>query len=179
VPMTGPFKRLPAMAREIEKLGKPGSPAQKAIARAAVVAVRGVLTHQFATGTGPDGKPWKFTKRRKPALVSKKLPRDFAGVPVAKGAAFFSRIPWLIAHHRGHVFAARTQVLTFSAKGKLLSGKRQRRAKIVFDTRANVGPRTLPERPVYPDRMTDVWGKAINAGVGPVLGDIGKKITQG
>jgi len=178
MPLTGPFKRLPAMAREIEKLGKPGSPAQKAIAKAVVVEVRAVLTEQFATGTGPDGREWKRTKRGKLALVSRKLPYDFRGVPVAKGASFFSRIPWMIAHHRGHTFPKRTQTLTFSAKGKLLSAKRQARARLVFDVAANVGPRVLPERPTYPERVTDRWGKAINKGADAALGEIGKRIAK-
>jgi hypothetical protein len=178
MPLTGPFKRLPAMAREIEKLGKPASPAQKAIAKAVVKEVRAVLTEQFATGTGPDGKAWKRTKRGKLALVSRKLPRDFVGTAVAKGVAFVSRVPWLIAHHRGHTFAKRTQTLTFSKKGRLLSEKRQARAKLVFDVEANIGARVLPERPVYPDPVTDKWGKRINKGVSTALDEIGKRIAK-
>ena len=164
------------MAREIEKLGKPRSDVRDKIARAVVVEVRGVLREQFGNGTSPDGTPWQVTKRGKPALLSKKLPQDFAGVPTDVGASFFSRVPWLKAHHDGHVFPARTQVLTFNQKGKLArrskkvfdiaTRKGRHIGKFVFDVVAPIKSRILPERPIYPRaRMTEKWGAAVNRGI--------------
>lgn len=177
MPLTGDTRRLRGWSAHVASLGKPNGAPQRAIAKAAGEAGREQLRKQFASGTGPDGRAWEKTKRGKPALVSKRLPGDFKSEPVARGVLFLSRIKWLRAHHEGHVFPARSQALTFSKRGRLLSEKKQRRQKLVFDVRAKVGQRVLPERSIYPvDRMTGPWGIAINTGVDKALKDLRAKM---
>lgn len=166
MPVSGDIRRLKGWGAHVKSLGKPNGPPQRAIAKAVGNEIRGLLKEEFARGIGPDGRPWKLTKRGRPALISKKLPGDFKTSPVANGVFTSSRVKWLRAHHEGHVFPARSQVLTFSKKGRLLSEKRQRRAKLVFDVTARVGQRVLAERPIYPvNRMTGPWGKGVNRGI--------------
>lgn len=182
MPLTGPTDRLKGWAAHVASLGKPNGGPQKAIAKAVGQQVREQLKKQFATGTGPTGAKWKETKEGKPALISRKLPYDFTCSPVAKGVFGSSRIPWLRAHHEGHVFPKREQRLTFKANGRLArtrvrwirgrmgkAAKRiepMKRLKVVYDVDAAIGERVLPERPIYPEnRMTGPWGEACNRGI--------------
>ena len=166
MPLTGDLSRLKGWAAHVQSLGKPNGAPRRAIAKAVGDEVRGLLKKEFTTGTSPTGARWTPKKNGKPALISRKLPGDFKTSPVASGVFTSSRIKWLRAHHEGHIFAARSQVLTFSKKGRLLSAKRIMRAKLVFDVRAKVGQRVLPPRPIYPgNKMTGPWGDAINRGI--------------
>lgn len=176
--LTGDFGRLARLREAIANLGKPGAAAQFEIARSVIKEVRGVLREQFSKGEGPDGA-WQRTARGKPALVSRKLATTFVGAPVNGGAKFRARIPWLLAHHEGHVFPARSSaghVLYRSRKGKLISAKRAARGKGAYGTKARahtVGARVLPARPIYPTRdesaMPAKWAAAINRGARAAL----------
>lgn len=136
MPLTGDFARLKRLKKSVEQLGRADGSPQKSIARAVITEVRkGPLAEQYQTGVGPEG-PWVPRKDGKPALVSRKLARTIRGNPVPGGALITWRSAIMLAHHEGHVFGPRhvaAGTLTFDKKMRLISARRQRRAKLVID----------------------------------------------
>lgn len=102
----GDFRNLRNLSERVADLARAGSKARKDISNGVGLAVRYQIQVQFATGTGPDAREWTRTKRGKLALVSRKLPQDFAWRAESAGLIFYSRVPWLRAHHDGHRFPA-------------------------------------------------------------------------
>ncbi len=96
--LRGDFSALARLERELAELGKPASRIRATVARAAIVHGRDLLKEQFSKGTDPAGARWKLTKRGRPALVSKKLPKTLVGRPRGDGVEFYFRVPWLRAY---------------------------------------------------------------------------------
>jgi len=179
MPLTGDFAKLKKLQRNMHDLSKTGGRSQAEVARGVGREVKGVIREQFASGSGPYGA-WQQTVRGKPALLSKKLPNDYKATPVPGGVVVMpSRAKWLIAHHEGHVFSARSvgaeqNFLTFNRAGRLIKASRALNKKTgavrrgvfqIFAKAHNVGPRTLPARPIYPEgAIPTKWAVAINAG---------------
>jgi hypothetical protein len=174
MPLRGDTSKARALARSLRDLADPSGRAQAEITREVVREVRGVLKEQFAAGVGPYGM-WPLTTRGRQALVSRKLPQDFRGEGIPGGARFWSRVPWLRAHHEGHVFPARAgggQSLFFNEGGRLLRlGRltaRGLRTRFVSErvTRGHtIGQRVLPKREIYPDRgvgSSPTWSAHLN-----------------
>lgn len=177
MPLAGDLRRLKGWAAHVATLGTPNSAPQRAIAAEVGRAVRGVLKQQFSTGTSPTGQPWQPKVNGKPALISKKLPGDFTTSPVAKGVFTTSRIPWLRAHHEGHVFPPRQSAgghsLWFDQNNRVIKmGRLTKRALRMTFVRESVvrahlvGRRVLPARPIYPEgAMPAPWAAALNRGI--------------
>lgn len=164
--------RWKAFQRHLRDLSKTGGSAQEGVLRPIKKRVQAQVRSQLATGTGPDGTPQRKTKRGKPALLSRKIAGTVYVKTIPGGVQGTSEIEWLETHQKGHTFPARRsagQILTFSRRGRLLSGRRQRRAKFVFDVAARehtVGQRVLPPTPIYPERgtLTEPWKEAVVEG---------------
>lgn len=180
MPLTGDFAKLRKLKAAMAELARPDGKPQRDVGRQVVREVRVELREQFGGGFGPYGA-WEKTKRGRPALLSRKLPQDFRGKTVPGGVKFTTRIPWLRAHHEGHVFPAHQtggQPLFFNERGRLLRlGKlsaRGLRTKFVQERRARqhtVGARVLPRRPMYPERtpLPTKWAYRVNVGAGPAM----------
>jgi hypothetical protein len=184
MPMEGRAEALSAIEKLIRDIGDPSGEFQTRYVAKVVASVREILREEFATGEGPYGK-WQPTASGKPALISKKLPQAFTGEPAPGGAVFYSRIPWLRAHHTGHVFAARTvgenkQFLSFSKQGKLVAerkifnrkGEVKKGAYQRFARAHAIGKRVLPARPIYPNpgrALPEKWARAIGKGAEEIL----------
>lgn len=197
--MKGDFARLRQFERELRDLAAPEGRAQRSINIGAASAVHGLIKDEFSTGAGPYGA-WKEKKRGGAALVSRKIPQNFFVIAIPGGVYAFSRVPWLEAHHEGHVFAKRDvagnkQYLSFNAKGKLVSESRifkrgigparegeqfrtlRRGAYQTYARAHSVGERVLAQRKIYPDQgtMPDKWGSKINAAADDRLRKWGEK----
>lgn len=177
MPLTGPFGRVEALAKNMRDLASKNGKAQKAIGSATVPRIRKVWKEQFRTGVGPDGA-WERNRNGGQPLDSRKLAADFKGKVMPGGVLFSSPVKWLMAHHRGHVFAARSvanrqNVMRFNAKGRLVKTKRFEKLKrgvAVFARAHRVGQRRLPARPLYPTRSIPVvWARAINEGAAEAM----------
>jgi hypothetical protein len=170
---SGPFAKLKNLRRNVSELANAAGRTQHAIATEVAKEVKQLIREQFRDGEGPFG-PWARRADGERALVSRRLPSDFEA-RVRPGARLWvqpSRARWLRAHHEGHTFAPRAaagQLLTFDKRGRLISKKRQRRAKFVFDTKARshtVGRRELPARPIYPTSAASsrTWASRVTLG---------------
>jgi len=135
--------------------------------KAVAVAVKELLTDQFAYGIDPYGKPQPPAKRRFTGLVSEKLPRAIKVTPDANGVAGVGELKssgvsrrraaqgkvappprprrqWLMAHQKGHVFPARTvegQRRFFDAKGKRVAAARFKALTSKAGRRVTIGAR--------------------------------------
>jgi hypothetical protein len=158
-----------------------------------VKSIRGLVRDEFATGVGPYGA-WQRTARGKAALVSKKLPQGLTSRADRGQILFVIRVPWILAHHKGHRFPARSveanqQFLTFNARGRLIANRRALNKKGqarrgVFQTFARahkVKERILPERPIFPTRLglPPKWKAGIVDGASVGMANWHKRATRG
>lgn len=170
--LTGDFKRLSQLQREMAALAQKEGDAQKSVLRPAARRVQARISHQLGAGVGPDDAPQAPRKDGRPGLASRKIGAAVRVTVVAGGIAGSSSIDWLEAHQKGHEFPQRQhegQKLTFNRRGRLLSARRVARSKFVFDRiarRHTVGARVLPARPIYPEsgELPAPWATAVNSG---------------
>ena len=174
--LTGDFGKLKKLGAAVEALAKPGGKPQARLAVSVIGELRrGPLADQYRTGAGPAGQ-WTRRADGKPALVSRKLPQMISAKPTDIGARFVWRSPMMVAHHEGHMFAARTgggHSIFLDENGRSIKlGKLNRRAlrrrfvQEVVIARHRVGVRVLPARPQYPrGTMPGPWAEAISAGL--------------
>jgi hypothetical protein len=177
--LTGDFAALKKLRRDLADLARPGGKGQTAIGKAVGLEGRKVLQQEFASGEGVAGE-WAEKRRGGQALKTKKIPSTITADPTGTGVLFRSVIDWLEAHQEGHIFpprAAGGQVLTFGKNGRLLSEKRARRRKLVFDVISKahaIGQRVLPARPFFPiDALPPTWVEAVRRGATAVLERLG------
>lgn len=172
MPITGDFAKLKKLSKSLRDMANKSGNTQRDVARATIPKIKKVFAEQFKIGAGPDGD-WVRTKRGTQPLQSRKLGSDFKGRVIPGGVSFWSPVKWLMVHHRGYAFAARnvaarSNVLRFNAKGKLVTAKRftkLKKGRATFAREHAVGARRLPARPLYPTRsMPPRWAAAINAG---------------
>lgn len=185
MPFTGDFAGLRQLERSIEGMARPGGPGVKLVLGAMRTAIKGLIKQEFATGIGPDGE-WQATKRGRPALLSRQLPKTFVAHIKETGVRFASLVKrdWLLAHQLGHTFtvrhvAAEKQFLTFNRKGRLVRNSRalnkkgevRRGVHQTFARAHAVGERVLPAREIYPadGGLTSKWGEAIAGAVTAAL----------
>lgn len=195
MPLTAPFAQLAAVRSGFASLASRNGSSRQALLRSVSLQVKNALREQFRDSVGPSGSPWQQTTKGKPSLVSKKLPGAFRfevanGVLKGKGK---SNRDMLEAHQLGHSFGSRRaggSTMSFSARGRLISAARFRRASELararnisnglmgkklrkwkgFERRAiqhTVGARVLPARPIVPtgSTMPRLWESYVRIGL--------------
>lgn len=181
MPLTGDYKGLARLKRALVSIAKPDGTGRTELLTPVQGEVKGLISEEFAQGIGPDGNPWKETRRGKPALISRRLPNAF-GSRIDRGIVRFvakTTRDLLNAHQKGHEFPARsikaqTNFSSFNSKGKLVAARRifkkdgtvRRGGYQRFHAAHSVGKRVLEARAIYPEGTMPLrWEEAIKRGL--------------
>lgn len=173
MPMETPESGIKAVRAGLKVVAKP-------IAGAIKKAGLELLREEFRESIDPFGSAWKSRVDGSAALVSKKLPNAFKAKVDGNAVRFVGRVKreWLDAQDQGHTFGprkvdARSVVLRYNRKGRLVSAKRfakLKKGRAVFATAHTIGKRVLPARPIIPRAgLSTKWDAAIGKAVEAAL----------